>query len=327
MIKFHKIALLLICLSGLQAQNVTQMEKQAQSLERQIKDEQQELDSLNVLLENQVARIDSIKGVSDSDKGKIRKLMSASLPISEQINKKQARIATLRKDLGKIQFQLAQRYSSIIDSLQQVEKSGSGKIKQADLNQEIIFYTEKYLQYSPAFKALSFEPNKIQQISLSATADSLERAIAREYLQNALADINDHLTHISKNREELQDIVRLESETEDFVQEVEGTYFGVLSQSDNFATESERNFQGPTGQSTQAADAASNSPTHVETSGRLLYQLKIDGVSNFSVTKEFNSDLPQIRLSLAEYLDLLKEAEKRLSDFQTLIRQKLEKNR
>ncbi|NIS38500.1 hypothetical protein GWN26_06305, partial [Candidatus Saccharibacteria bacterium] len=138
MIKFHKIALLLICLSGLQAQNVTQMEKQAQSLERQIKDEQQELDSLNVLLENQVARIDSIKGVSDSDKGKIRKLMSASLPISEQINKKQARIATLRKDLGKIQFQLAQRYSSIIDSLQQVEKSGSGKIKQADLNQEII---------------------------------------------------------------------------------------------------------------------------------------------------------------------------------------------
>ncbi len=306
------------------AQTVAESEKQYIDRQTQIERRQSHLDSLNAILEKQVAAIDAEKQKPDSDKSTLRRLMANGLEVTEKINRFQQELAGMQRDQEILKENLAQKYIGILDSLQQLETAGKYSGNPQHLRQEIVSYTEKYLLLSPSFKALSFDPQEISGINLAETSDSLERAISRDYLEQAIADVDSHLQHIEKNREELENIVRLEEKTREFLEDIDDEQFGVFTQSADFAV-TEQSANGVQDASPSSEGFGLSTQDQLQSIALFFDQLNIDLTENQIYSWHSPIDSAQMTISLDEYLKLLKEAEKRLKQYHSVISNKLDK--
>lgn len=315
------LLLLILWLSQIAvAQGVSVLENRYSDLQQQIEIEKARLDSLNALLEKQVSLIDAEKKKDAIDKEKVRKLMSESIPLTAQIDAHQKQLNTLRKEQERFRYQLAQRYSAKLDSLQNLEKSGSGKPE--ELQRQIVFYTEKYLAVSPVFRALSFDPEKIRQISLSASGDSLEQAIALDYLQKAQADVATHLADIEQNRKELEAALRLERKTREFLEEIDDENFALLTQTGNPGG-TERFSVGNSPSNVVTNEGSLSLATRMESMALFFDQLNISNSDELIAAWQYAVQSGETYLTLEEYLTLLKAAEKQLRQFHSIIENKL----
>ena len=303
-------------------QNIQELEKQYSDLLQQIERQQSSLDSLNALLEQQAKTIDREKQKENADKNRIRQLMAGGLQLSQKIELLQQQLFNLNRNEAALNSQLAQRYFGVLDSLQEVEKSPNYRGDRQALRGQIVTYTEKYLRFSPSFKALSFDPQKIREIDLSETTDSLEREISADYLRRAVSDVNSHLRHIEKNREELENIVKLEEKTQEFLEAVEDEQFGLFAQSVDAAA-------SPAGSNDLSSESFQRDPPGIRSSEQLqaialfFDQLKIDLTGDVLQNWHSPVDSTEMSISLEDYLQLLKEAEKRLKQYRVVISGKL----
>lgn len=309
--------------SAICGQSIQESEQQLAEVQANIKQYQAQLDSLNIILEAQAAAIDREKQRNASDKSNLRRLMADGLELTEEINQQQQALAVLENDRDAITANLATRYTSVLDSLQRLENSGNYAGNRENLRREIIDYTEKYLLFSPSFKALSFDPAEVSSINLSETNDSLERAISADYLEKAIADVDSHLRHIEKNREDLENIVRLEEKTREFLEDIDDEQFGVFTQSADFAATDQVSGNGRDGPVT-AEGLSFSSQDQLQSIALFFDQLNIDLTEDELQNLYSPIDSSQATISLAEYLDLLKEAEKRLRQYHDVISDKLE---
>lgn len=327
---FMILFMLLFCLStaSLQAQGITAVEHAYDQLQADIAREQSRLDSLNALLASQAAKIDATKKSAAPDENTIREMMAAGLEISRQIESAQRTQTQLNTRAANQRHLLAEQYSTIIDSLRRLENSGNYQGDRQRLQQQISGYTEKFILFSPAFQALSFDPRKIGGIYFEEIEDSLEREIALSYLQNALSDVDSHLVHIRRNSDAVYATIRLEEKTREFLEEVDDPSFGLLSgASENISATA--NFESQDGRTTTgdetaldvAATPVSGFSKQLENISLFIRQLDIDDPDNLLTHWQNRSDGS---LTLEMYLNLLKDAEKRLETYAKTISRKLE---
>ncbi len=320
----------LLCLSAasLQAQGITAAERAYDELQADIAREQSRLDSLNALLATQAAKIDATKKSASPDQNTIREMMAAGLEISRQIESAQRAQAQLNARAANQRHLLAEQYSAIIDSLRQLENNENYRGERQQLQQQISAYTEKYILFSPAFQALSFDPRKIGEIHFEEIADSLEREIALSYLQNALSDVDSHLVHIRRNSDAISATIRLEEKTREFLEEVDDPSFGLLSgASENISAAA--NFEAQDGRTSSGDETAldvasapvSGFTKQLESISLFIRQLDIDDPDNLLRHWQNRTDGS---LTLEMYLNLLKDAEKRLETYAKTISRKLE---
>lgn len=303
------------------AQSVAALEEEFFTLQRQIETVQGGLDSLNASLEQQAGQIDAEKRRESPDREKLRRQMAAGLALSKQIEERQKRLQTLQKNRTQTQYRLAQRYAAMLDSLQALQAGAA--TANPELDQQIVRCTEQYLLYSPVFRALSFDPQKIREINPTESSDSLERALSLNYLRNALAELESHLQEIGKNREEVENTLRLERKTRQFLEEVDADNLGLLARAGNPAGAERLAANSPAGFDPQASGEIALAAARVESIALFFGQLGIrdlEGVSWNRLTAAPSGPAP---LSLEEYLALLQAAEKQLKQIRNTAQQKL----
>ncbi len=315
------LIVLFLCFIGvdsLNAQSLIDLEKRYEQLSNQSEKESNIRDSLKNIFSTKIEQIDAEKNKKNPDNDKIVDLMAGSVSVSNKIEEQNKKINRFEKDLENVKQQLHELYSSQIDSLESLKKTG--KEDEDKLNEEILLITGKNLLVAPRIPSLSFNPEKILKIDLNKTKDPKEKALYREYLNNALNEVNTLLESVSQQSTEVDQVVTLQTKMKKFLEEAELESNVILQNQRNNASEKNvvPNFNEGTGVS-QSRDLASN----VQTYQFILRQLDIEQLSKTNLKWEISSDEIYRNLDVKEYQKLLKEVKKRLQEFKLVLANKI----
>jgi hypothetical protein len=211
----------LIISMQLMAQTLGDLEKQYDTVLLKIINEKSRIDSLNTILNVRVEQIEKEKNKSKVDEARIKELMAQSVIITNQISQVDNKLRAMEKELSDKGRILEEKYTRIIDSLNNVlkQKKINGSIE--EINALLLNTHQKKIIVSPYPKGLSFQPGKILFINLSETKDSVKKAIYIDYLKQTLVEVDDLLNDIQNKQEELKQINRLENLTKKFLAEAE----------------------------------------------------------------------------------------------------------
>lgn len=228
-----QILSLLFFVSLIAAQPLIQQESRLFELEKEQILMQNKLDSLKIKLEWQLQRIDQLKSEKDRDKDEIASQMSRALTISKTIEKYESALKVNKTQQQQAKVTLRNRYTFLIDSLQNSLENAKNEQDRQKTELRILLIADKRMRISSFLQPLSFDPQKIKEINLNKTSSNLERAIYKNYLELALADIDSHLTVVGNKRDELEEIIRLEKKAEAFIGDIEDNkIFGFYEESE-----------------------------------------------------------------------------------------------
>jgi len=304
--------------NSLNAQSLIDLEKRYEQLNSQYEKESNIRDSLKNIFSIKTEQIDAEKKMKNPDNDKIVDLMAGSVSISKKIDDQNKKINRFEKDLENVKQQLHKLYTSQVDSLEYLKKTG--KEDENKLDEEIFLVTEKNLLVAPRIPSLSFNPEKILKIDLNKTKDVKEKALYKEYLNNALNEVNKLLEKVSLQSSEVDQVVTLQTKTKKFLEEAELESNVIIQNQRNNASDKNLvpNFNEGTGV-TQSRDIASN----VQTYQLILRQLDIEQLSKTNLKWEISSDNVYMNLDVKEYQKLLKEVKKRLQEFKLVLANKI----
>ena len=301
------------------AQSLIQLEKKYEQLSNQYIKEKVIYDSLRNVFSSRTNEIDAEKKKANPDKDKIVDLMAGSITLSNRIEEQNKKISLLEKDIDNVKQQLHKQYSSLIDSLELKKKTD--KKNDDVLDAEILNNTEKKLLVAPQIPILSFKPEKILKIDLGKTKSAEEKALYKEYLDNALNEVNTLLENVGKQSSEADQVFALQNKTKKFLEETElESRIMIRSQQSNVRSE-------------EAVSTFRNSPEDVAASNSLsrqvknyhviLRQLDIEQLSRTNINWKVSFDEMERNLSLKDYQKLLKEVKKRLQEFKLVLANKI----
>ena len=301
------------------AQSLIQLEKKYEQLSNQYIKEKVIYDSLRNVFSSRTNEIDAEKKKANPDKDKIVDLMAGSITLSNRIEEQNKKINLLEKDIDNVKQQLHKQYSSLIDSLELKKKTDKKNDEVFDA--EILNNTEKKLLVAPQIPILSFKPEKILKIDLGKTKSAEEKALYKEYLDNALNEVNTLLENVGKQSSEADQVFALQNKTKKFLEETE-LESRILIRSQQSTVRSE-----------ETVPTFSNSPEDVATSNDLsrqvknyhviLRQLDIEQLSRTNINWKVSFDEMERNLSLKDYQKLLKEVKKRLQEFKLVLANKI----
>jgi hypothetical protein len=311
--RFNLIFIFLFsAVSYLHSQSPDVLENQYRLVNQSILKERAALDSLNRLMENTAKEIEREKKISEPDEKKIVKWMAHAVTISNLIKDKQKTITAYEGSADETRDRLEKVYTRFIDSLKQVENSPNYSGDRETLQNMILIWTEKRVMISPAVRALSFDPVKVREIDLKTAADPLGRILAEDYLKKALDEIDTHLSRLSASRREYEDLANLRRRTADFVSEAyEQGRLSTFTRSQTIAT-------------VTGADVLGNpigfeyTTIQVRSVVGLIQQLNAGTALIQPTPVSSKSGMTQ-----AEYIQLLKQAEKQLRSYRDLVQKKL----
>jgi len=316
---FLIISLILIELSSLPAQTNSNFENRLAVLRNSFNKESEVIDSLKHVLNQKVNEIDYMKG-KNGDENIIRKMMAGTVTISNKIDDHQKKITVIEKELEEIKKLLSKRYSEEIDSLANLENSNQFEGNKSDLKSRIITLTEKKILAAPKINSLSFNPEKILSINLSTATSPDEKKIYTEYLNSALSEVNNQLIQVKNISNEINQILTLQRKTKKFLEESEFDFdlktANISSRSNQMVSE-----DNPTVATT--TKALSYQTVQVQSFFVLLKQLDLKQLNDFNTQSRFSFDIPNKKISIKEYRELLNEVEKRLSDYSMVLTHKL----
>jgi len=316
---FLIISLILIELSSLPAQTNSNFENRLAVLRNSFNKESEVIDSLKHVLNQKVNEIDYMKG-KNGDENIIRKMMAGTVTISNKIDDHQKKITVIEKELEEIKKLLSKRYSEEIDSLANLENSNQFEGNKSDLKSRIITLTEKKILAAPKINSLSFNPEKILSINLSTAISPDEKKIYTEYLNSALSEVNNQLIQVKNISNEINQILTLQRKTKKFLEESEFDFdlktANISSRSNQMVSE-----DNPTVATT--TKALSYQTVQVQSFFVLLKQLDLKQLNDFNTQSRFSFDIPNKKISIKEYRELLNEVEKRLSDYSMVLTHKL----
>ncbi|NOX87782.1 MAG: hypothetical protein GXO77_02070 [Calditrichaeota bacterium] len=211
--------LLLPLLIFAQSSAIKALEQQQNRYQKQILLEKTKLDSLNRELNTILAQIDSLNE-QNASKNDISDLQAKSLSISKNVVASQTQIKALNKKIESVNKKLFKRYSRQIDSLNRVLSTEKDAQKREQITRELKLLTQKRIAVSPALKQFSFDPRKLFAINLRATKDSLKRAIIKDYIRNAINEVDTTLMNLNLKKQELINMKRLQEKAASFMDEV-----------------------------------------------------------------------------------------------------------
>jgi len=206
--------------TALFSQEMTAKEREFEQLQNEKILLQQAVDSLNGQLNQILARIDQHKARPDADKKRTAEWMAQALSVSKQIERTEKGIKETDQRLSALKQDLSADYARQITALQKQLDRGVSTEQREQIEQELFFLANKRLMVAPLIAALPFDPQRIITIDLQASRDSLDRAILRDYLQNALVSIDSNLQVISRKEKQVEDAKRLEEKARLFADDV-----------------------------------------------------------------------------------------------------------
>ena len=313
------ISLILIGISLVSAQTNSFYENRLAELRNSYNQESGVLDSIKHVLNEKVNGIDYLKK-NNGDENSIRKLMAGTVTISNKIDEHQKKIKGIEKELEEIKKLLSKRYSAEIDSLTSFEDSNQFEVNKGEIKSRIIALTEKKILTAPKINSLSFNPDKILNIDLSTTTSPDERKIYSEYLTSALNEVNIQLSQVKNISDEVNQIVKLQKKTRKFIEESE---FDYDMKAANISTPADASPSYNDITAYTRTKSLSYQTIQVQSFFVLLKQLDLKQINDFSAGSKFSAEAPKKQLSIREYRELLKEVEKRLSDYRLVLTHKL----
>lgn len=319
------LAGLLLFSTAIFAQNIPELLGEYRHLDLQIQQRTAAVDSLNGLLAQQTARIDQEKQASSPDKSALREQMAEGLELSESINRQRRQLQQLQQKFNTCQSKLAARFAARIDSLKALQNDANFSGDETALQESIVSATANYLFFSPIFRELPFDPQKIAGMEPATTSDSLERGLMRDYLATAEKGVDERLAIIRNDRQKLESTIKLSRKAEEFLSDVSDENYSLFAQgmistqrNEAFAASERDNL------SETSFSPVNFSAKQLENISIFFAQLGVDrpasAEQSFKMAIESGSEF----VSLEDYLDLLKTAETRLETFHKAITQKLE---
>lgn len=279
------------------------------------------LDSLKLMLDNRAKQIDAEKKKADYNESGIKKLMAASITLSNKIDEQQKNVNAIANEIEKMKHRLDEKYSAVIDSLSGFEKSGNYDGNKNELRARILGLTEKKILVAPKVYSLSFDPEKILSLNPVAAKSGEEKTIYNEYLNNALAEVNSKLKQVKSLNEEVSGIISLQKKTKKFLEEVE---FGSNIERTALTLRGQENNTGATSDVGVEYSVGSRSVfPQVQAYIYILKQLDVTMPSRIKTTGKFSFDTVRKNISLQEYSELLGEVEKRLTEYHAVLSNKI----
>lgn len=325
---FLTILIIMLYCSKTEAQNLKTLEIKYDSLNVIFQQQQTKLDSLNQNLKARVQQINDEKSKQNPNKDKITRLMASSVTISNKVDLQQKTVDKIEVEIELVKKPLNEKYSLVIDSLNSLLKIDKKNTDKDKIRSEIVLYTEKKLKVAPKISLLSFHPEKILEINLNNISNPSERKMYGEYLQKALAEINNRLENVDNQSKEVEQIIELKKKTKRFLEETEFesnvrpqslTYKTTPNYTDNQGYgSSPTDLIGSKGNASYTAQAISYS--------FLLNQLNINRTPESKIKWDTFFEGKNSNISVEEYGQLLKDVKKRLDEYKLVLVHKLGKN-
>ena len=305
-------------------QDLHSLETKLSSLNKTLIIEKTKLDSLNKYLNDKVKEIDLEKEKKVRDNEKITRLMASSVTISSDIDNQRKKVDAIGTEMEVLKSDLTGRYSSIIDSLNSLEKGTIKNVDKKEIESQIAVYTEKKLNVAPKISLLSLYPEKILEIDLSKVNNSAEKQMYRNYLQTALGEVNVRLDNVEARMEESKKIITLNKKTKRFLEESE---FETNIRPQSFSTGGQvasadhNNNYGITARS--QSGLALQAESYILLLNQLNLNTKTDANSKWNIF--FDNKNPSINIE--EYQKLLTLVKKRLEEYRLVLLHKLNKTK
>lgn len=298
------------------AQTISSLENRFKDLSSRLNTETSSLDSLKNIYSQKIKEIDRLKRNDDSDQNTIKKLMAASVGISNKIDQKQKKVNELETEIEKLKGIIEKRFTAAIDSLTELKLSNNYKGNKEELEKQILIFTEKKVLMTPKIYSLSYNPEKILTLKPSSTASPEEKNIYNEYLREALNETETKLNRIRNLNSEVKQILLLQKKTKKFLEDVE--FSSGFNRSALAIRGQDKNAQVST-----LTGETSKDFIQVNTYLYILKQLDVNTVPEVKSKNSFSFDSRNKNLTLQEYSDLLTEVENRLADYRLVLKNKI----
>jgi hypothetical protein len=300
-----------------QAGDIPKLERQLETELLELQLVQSQLDSLRIDLNNYSREIEQEKNLGRLEEKKIRDWFEEINSISRNINLLEKKSQVLQRKILQSRTSLDRSYSAAVDSLQKLSRQTSDQRKQTEINEQILDYTAKRISVLPGFNSFSFDPQKINSISLQQTRDSLEYAIYLEYLTNARKEVQTLIQSVEVTRKELDDLWWLQQRSNRFLEELdENRQLALFSQSSGGDNTPQATFE--------AGELSERGKISIQTQAQSLFNLlnQLPGeTSNYSLSSPLDS--ARVYLTLDDYRKALQDAEKFLKNYQKLLEHKI----
>jgi NTP pyrophosphatase (non-canonical NTP hydrolase) len=248
-----------------------------------------EIDSLNSILEVKADHIDQAKSAKKPE-SQIKRLMSEAIVISSAIETNQEKIKNLTEKLSQLEQYLIKIYSQKIDSLKNIKYASSGE----DIEWQILDYTYRKFFISPGANELTFNPQRM----LAITKEVKDSALVREYLTEAINEVDSQVVIIKSLHEEIKAVYKL--------QEQAGTFFDDVEMDQDFRSYSiETSNSKLTLESDAFQNFYENFDNRQSTQNSLLYRQLLNIIQNPSEVYPIDSEINH--MTLDEYKKMLED--------------------
>jgi hypothetical protein len=311
------ILLILLILSNkfLHAQNLSEVENRYNQLQSSYTIEKLVLDSLQAKLNVRAKEINFEKNKPGADGDKIASLMANSVNLSSKVEKQQQKIEQIEKSIESLKEVLNKKYAVIIDSLRNLTK----KNKESDekINSLILYYAAKRLEVTPGINGLSFNPGRILELDSKNPED---KKIYREYIANALKEVNNILAKVTEENDEISQVIELQRKTNKFLEETE-LESRVTSGKITSAGGESNLPDAYTGFGTSEEQAKVNNSINNNVKVYELLLNQLNTIESFGIDYE-NIHTLEKNPDLYSYEKLLKDIKKKLTEYKKLLEQK-----
>lgn len=265
---------------------------------------QNQVDSLNRILDKKSDLISSEKNRSNKNENYLNQLYAQSSEIAGEIKIKQNELSRLESHNNKVRQQIYNHYSSQMDSLQSLNSK-------SDLTEKQIFnLSEKLVLYSPRLYPLKYEPAKL--IEMKKQASEKTSGFLADYINQAKNEVNEQLQKIDLLITEVVQVDKLRKKTEEFSQEFDMGRDIVVKSNLNYKT-TETDFRG------ESTEKGQNSLTsNVISINIILNQIIAAGITDGRNIKNLNEK----NISLDSYKNYLLEVKKYLNSYKKILQQK-----
>lgn len=310
------ILILMIVVDSSYSQSLNDYEKRYEKLNIQLEKENRILDSMQNIFSYKTSLIDIEKEKKNPDNEKVIDLMAGSVATSNKIEEQNKKINRIGNEIENVKKHLHDLYTVRIDSLELLRKTGNED--DVKLDAEILYFTGKNILVAPRILSLSFNPEKILDIDLNQTEDPKEKKLYKEYLDNALNEVNSLLGTVSQQISEVRQIVALQIKTKKFLEDAELESNMIIQSQRNQPNETETIARLDGGITEASSDFAAN----VKNYQVILRQLDIQQLSKTELKLKLSFEDINRRLDIKEYQKLLKEVKERLQEFKLVLANK-----
>ncbi len=309
----------------LQAQTLNELEQQFLVAKKESLTAYNKLDSLKSVLNARAELIDRTKRNPSKSEDEILVLMANSVSISNEYRLQEQRARSWDDKVENLKVLLSKKYTQIIDSLRTIRSSGKRNIGNEDWDRLILQFTEKKLLVAPQITSLSLSPEKLIKIDVTKSKDPIERRIVKEYLTNAMTEVNTYLKQIEEENYEIAEITLLQTKTRQFLEETdfanEVRPITIVTEGNN-ATDVSGGIFGETEMRGETVLRTGQIIVpQLETYSKIMNQLSFIG-SPAGTDRKTTLETAKSNLSLEEYRKFLNELENRLKEYKFILENK-----